>query len=72
MHIVLRVADVKNKENCILNGGVNMVGWQRFENEYFPLVNITHPSKTEQSYHMWGIFAPLGIFGVTTVIQRNY
>jgi len=54
MHIVLRVADVKNKENCILDGGVNMVGWQRFENEYFPLVNITHPSKTEQSYHMWG------------------
>ncbi|TAL60137.1 MAG: hypothetical protein EPN85_07880 [Bacteroidetes bacterium] len=54
MHIVLSVADVKDKENCILNGGVNMVGWQRFENEYFPLINLTHPSKTEQPYHMWG------------------
>jgi diaminopimelate decarboxylase len=54
MHIVLSVADVKDKENCILNGGVNMVGWQRFENEYFPLINLTHPSKTEKPYHMWG------------------
>lgn len=54
MHIVLSVADVKDKENCILNGGVNMVGWQRFENEYFPLINLTHPSRTEQPCRMWG------------------
>jgi len=54
MHIVLSVADVKDKENCILNGGVNMVGWQRFEKEYFPLVNIIHQSKTEQRCRMWG------------------
>lgn len=38
MHIVLSVSDVKDKKNCILNGGVNMIGWQRFEQEYFPLV----------------------------------
>ena len=54
MHIVLSVTDIKDKENCILNGGVNMVGWQRFEKEYFPLVNITHPSKVERRYRMWG------------------
>ena len=54
MHIVLSVADIKDKENCILNGGVNMVGWQRFEKEYFPLVNITHPSKKERQCRMWG------------------
>lgn len=54
MHIVLSVADVKDKENCILNGGVNMVGWQRFENEYFPLINLTRTSKTEQPCRMWG------------------
>jgi diaminopimelate decarboxylase len=54
MHIVLSVADIKDKENCILNGGVNMVGWQRFEKEYFPLVNITHPSKAERRCRMWG------------------
>ena len=54
MHIVLSVSDVKDKVNCILNGGVNMVGWQRFEKEYFPLVNITHPSKKERRCKMWG------------------
>ena len=54
MHIVLSVADVKDKQNCILNGGVNMVGWQRFESEYFPLINLTHVGKMEKSFHMWG------------------
>jgi diaminopimelate decarboxylase len=54
MHIVLNIADVKDKKNYILNGGVNMVGWQRFENEYFPLINITHPSEKERACNMWG------------------
>jgi diaminopimelate decarboxylase len=54
MHIVLSVADVKDKENIILDGGVNMVGWQRFEYEYFPLINISQPSKNEVKCNMWG------------------
>ena len=54
MHIVLSVADIKKNKNCILDGGVNMVGWQRFEKEYFPLINITHPSKKEHQHKMWG------------------
>ena len=54
MHIVLSVSDIKDKSSCVLNGGVNMVGWQRFEKEYFPLINITHPSKTERRSRMWG------------------
>lgn len=54
MHIALSVADVKNKNKVILDGGVNMVGWQRFEHEYFPLVNITRPSKKELKCKMWG------------------
>lgn len=54
MHIVLKVADIKNEDECILNGGVNMVGWQRFEHEYFPLINITSPDNTERKCRMWG------------------
>ncbi|MDD3607189.1 MAG: alanine racemase [Candidatus Moranbacteria bacterium] len=54
MHIVLSVVDIKDKENVILDGGVNMVGWQRFEYEYFPLVNISNPSKKELKCNMWG------------------
>ena len=54
MHIALSVVDIKDEKDCILDGGVNMVGWQRFEREYFPLVNITHPSKKERRSRMWG------------------
>lgn len=54
MHIALSVADIKDKENCTLNGGVNIVGWQRFEKEYFPLINIVYPSKKERKCRMWG------------------
>jgi len=54
MYIVLSVVDIKDKENIILDGGVNMVGWQRFEHEYFPLLNISHPSKKELKCNIWG------------------
>ena len=54
MHIVLKVGHIKNKDECVLNGGVNMIGWQRFEHEYFPLVNITSPDNKEQPCRMWG------------------
>lgn len=54
MHIVLGVADVKDAQNVILNGGVNMVGWQRFESEYFPLINLSSPAKTEIECNLWG------------------
>ncbi len=54
MSIILSVADVKNKENVILSGGVNMVGWQRFEHEYFPLINLSSFSKKEIKCNMWG------------------
>lgn len=54
MHLVLSIADVKDERNIILNGGVNMVGWQRFETEYFPLVNLSHLATNEIECNMWG------------------
>jgi diaminopimelate decarboxylase len=54
MHIVLSIADVKDAQNVILDGGVNMVGWQRFESEYFPLINLSSPAKTEMQCNLWG------------------
>jgi len=54
MLIALSVADIKDANNIILDGGVNMVGWQRFESEYFPLVNISSPGKKEVKCRMWG------------------
>jgi diaminopimelate decarboxylase len=54
MHIMLQVADIKDSKNVILNGGVNMVGWQRFEFEYFPLINISQKDTVEHDVSMWG------------------
>ncbi len=54
MHIVLSVSDVKNEKNIVVDGGVNLVGWQRFEYEYFPLVNLTRPSLQERKCTVYG------------------
>ncbi|MDP3725093.1 MAG: alanine racemase [Nanoarchaeota archaeon] len=54
MHILLRVADVKTRENVIMDGGMNMIGWERFSYEYFPVLNLTHPSKKEIPCVMYG------------------
>lgn len=54
MFIVMTVADKKDNNNVILDGGVNMVGWQRFEYEYFPLIDLNSPSKKEIKCNLWG------------------
>ena len=54
MMIVLRVVDVKNPGCIIVDGGINSVGWERFENNYFPLVNLTQPSDKERECLVYG------------------
>jgi len=54
MHILLTIADVKSEKVAIANGGVSMVGWQRFQHEYFPLINLTNPSMTEKEINIFG------------------
>lgn len=44
MHILLRVADKKRDNHVILDGGINMVGWEKYEDNYWPIINLTHPS----------------------------
>lgn len=64
MHIVLKVADVKGKDYIITDGGTNMVGWEKFEQEYCPVINITHPSPKELSYTLYGsLCTPQDIWG---------
>ena len=54
MHILVKVADAINQNKIITNGGVNLVGWQRFEFEYFPLINLTNPSLKERECMVYG------------------
>jgi len=54
MHVILKVMDVKGPEMAIADGGINMIGFDRFESDYFPLINLTHPSPTEIPVHVYG------------------
>lgn len=56
MHILLRVVDNKNNKLVIADGGINIIGWERFLSEYFPIINLTRPSLTE---HECTIAGPL-------------
>ncbi len=47
MHIVLRVVDKKTKDLVIVDGGVNLVGWEKYLAIYAPVLNLTRPSLRE-------------------------
>ena len=54
MHLLLTVIDVKGGDIAITDGGTNAVGWERFEQEYFPVINLTRPDETERPFHVLG------------------
>jgi diaminopimelate decarboxylase len=54
MHVAVSVVDVKNQQCVITDGGTNIVGFERFEFDYFPVINLTHPSLTERDTTVYG------------------
>ncbi len=55
MDLLVQIEDVKSPNLAITGGGgVHMVGWQRFMFEYFPKINITHPSYKEILFRLSG------------------
>lgn len=64
MHIILRIVDVKKPNHVIVDGGVNIVGWEYGEHFYFPLVNLTHPSLREITSTVYGpLCTPHDVWG---------
>ncbi len=64
MHIILKVEDVKRSNIVITDGGTNIVGWERFEEDYFPVINLTHPSLREMKCTIFGsLCTPDDIWG---------
>ena len=47
MQILLRVEDRKAPDLVITDGGTNAVGWERYETDYFPVINLTRPGLSE-------------------------
>ncbi len=48
MHLLLTVVDVKDGDIAITDGGTNAIGWERFESDYFPVLNLSRPEKRER------------------------
>ena len=54
MHIVLGVVDRKADDLVIVDGGINMVGWERYLHIHCPVVNLTRPAMREIQARLGG------------------
>jgi len=64
MFILLTVIDKKAPDLVITDGGTNAVGWERFETDYFPVINLTRPSLVERECLVAGsLCTPHDIWG---------
>ena len=48
MHLLMTVVDKKAADLIITDAGTNAIGWERFEIDYFPVLNLTRPSMSER------------------------
>jgi diaminopimelate decarboxylase len=64
MHILLTVVDKKAEDLVIVDGGTNVVGWDRFETDYFPVINLSRPSLIERHCFIYGsLCTPQDVWG---------
>jgi diaminopimelate decarboxylase len=64
VHLLLSVVDKKAPDLVITDAGTNTVGWERFETDYFPILNLTRPSLDEKSCLILGsLCTPHDIWG---------
>ncbi|MBU0571842.1 MAG: decarboxylase [Candidatus Omnitrophica bacterium] len=54
MHILVKVVDKKAYDTVICDGGTNMIGWERYETDYFPVINLSQPSLDEHPCMIFG------------------
>jgi len=64
MHILLTVVDKKSEDLVITDGGTNIIGWERFETDYFPVINLSRPSRIERKCFILGsLCTPHDVWG---------
>jgi diaminopimelate decarboxylase len=64
VHILVQVIDKKMPDLVITDAGTNAVGWERFETDYFPVLNLTRPDLTEQPCRILGsLCTPHDVWG---------
>ncbi|ACN14164.1 LysA2 [Desulforapulum autotrophicum HRM2] len=64
MHIIIQVIDKKAPDLVITDAGTNAVGWERFETDYFPVINLTRSGTMEKPCHVLGsLCTPHDVWG---------
>ena len=64
MHLLMTVVDRKGADLVITDAGTNAVGWERFESDYFPVLNLTRPALTEKPCYILGaLCTPHDVWG---------
>ncbi len=48
MHLMMTVMDKKASDLVVTDAGINAIGWERFEADYFPILNLSSPSLSER------------------------
>jgi diaminopimelate decarboxylase len=64
MHLLITVVDKKAYDLVITDAGTNCIGWERFESDYIPILNLTHPGHGEKPCHISGsLCTPHDVWG---------
>jgi diaminopimelate decarboxylase len=64
MHLLLTVIDKKAPDLVVTDGGTNVIGWERFESEYSPVINLTRPGLEERGCLVLGsLCTPHDVWG---------
>ncbi len=64
MHLLLSVVDRKSHDLVITDAGTNTIGWERFETDYFPVLNLNRSGLLEKPCHILGsLCTPHDVFG---------
>jgi diaminopimelate decarboxylase len=64
VHLLISIVDKKAPDLVITDAGTNSVGWERFETDYFPILNLTRPSLDEKPCHILGsLCTPHDVWG---------
>jgi len=64
MHLLVTVVDKKEDGLAIVDAGTNAIGWERFESDYAPLINLSRPALAEKVCHVLGsLCTPHDVWG---------
>jgi diaminopimelate decarboxylase len=64
VHLLITVVDKKAADLVVTDAGTNAVGWERFETDYFPILNMTRPALVERKCHILGsLCTPHDVWG---------